>query len=201
MTFEDTSRHIGLQGLAAGGEPLNSPAGTDLFGQAPVPASPSRWRGRERPEMIADISGLRGLGSSASVALTEFLASRSRERLGTDGSTEYSQTWRVKVTPAGRRYWAHTASGRRTSGSDCGGWATPTQRDHKDGASDLTNVPVNALLGRQVLGTALSSSPAPTGKRGALNPAFSLWLQGYPSHWMALAPSRESVRSGQRGIR
>ena len=31
------------------------------------------------------------------------------------------------------------------------GWATPTSRDHKDGAANLDNVPVNKLLGREVL--------------------------------------------------
>jgi hypothetical protein len=30
-------------------------------------------------------------------------------------------------------------------------WATPTTRDHKDGAANLESVPVNALLGRQAL--------------------------------------------------
>src|SRR5690606_12276915 len=30
------------------------------------------------------------------------------------------------------RFWAHTASARRTSGNDCGSWPTPTTRDHKD---------------------------------------------------------------------
>lgn len=56
-------------------------------------------------------------------------------------------------------------------------WATPTSRDHKDGtAESCQNVPVNALLGRQVT---LSGSPAETGKPGQLNPAFSLWLMGY----------------------
>jgi len=81
------------------------------------------------------------------------------------------------------------------------GWATPTQRDHKDGAN-TENVPVNALLGRQAhLGPMPSGSPASTEKRGALNPAFSLWLQGYPTHWMASAPSAVSARSGARGTR
>ena len=31
------------------------------------------------------------------------------------------------------------------------GWATPTVRDHKDGAANLENVPINHLLGREVL--------------------------------------------------
>jgi hypothetical protein len=44
-------------------------------------------------------------------------------------------------------------------------WATPTSRDHKDGASTLENTPVNALLGRQVL---LSGSHAQTESKGQL---------------------------------
>jgi hypothetical protein len=75
-------------------------------------------------------------------------------------------------------------------------WATPTSRDHKDGAS-VENVPVDALLGRQAH---LSGSPAQTEKRGQLNPAFSRWLMGYPTEWddcapMATRSSRKSPRS------
>ena len=82
--------------------------------------------------MTQDISGLSGIGSSASVALTLSLANRLRDRLGSDGSTEYSQTWKRKITPVGRRYWAHTASGRRTSDSGSGGWPSPKTDDgHK----------------------------------------------------------------------
>ncbi len=68
-------------------------------------------------------------------------------------------------------------------------WATPTSRDHKDG-SPTENVPENALLGRQVwqaIGPISSGSPAETASPGQLNPAFSLWLQGYPSAWQSCA--------------
>ena len=50
-------------------------------------------------------------------------------------------------------------------------------------------------------GPTSTSSPAETEKRGALNPAFSLWLQGFPPQWMTLAPSAASVRSEARATR
>ena len=60
------------------------------------------------------------------------------------------------------------------------------------------------LLGGLVRGATASSSPAPTGKRGVLNPRFSLWLMGYPEEWascgeraMRLFPRRRK-RSSRR---
>lgn len=87
-------------------------------------------------------------------------------------------------------------------------WATPTTRDHKDGAclAQITGgvVQVNSLLGRQVLltdsGKQQIGSPAATEKPGQLNPAHSRWLMGYPAEWDACAPtampsSRKSRKS------
>lgn len=74
-------------------------------------------------------SGPSGSGSFESDALSACLASRLHQRLGTVGSMEYSQTWREKATPAGRSYWEHTASGRRTSDSAFSGWPTARAED------------------------------------------------------------------------
>ena len=99
-------------------------------------------------------------------------------------------------TPAQNGYneAGNTDSSRKTVA--LASWPTPTSRDHKDAASTLENTPVNALLGRQALGTILSGSPAPTEKRGQLNPAFSRWLMGFPAEWDDCAPTatRSSLR-------
>lgn len=64
---------------------------------------------------------------------------------------------------------------------------TPTSRDWKDGATTLQNTPVNALLGRQVLGIKRDGSDAQTENQGRLNPAFSRWLMGFPKAWCEAA--------------
>jgi hypothetical protein len=118
-------------GSAAGPTPSPSPDGppTGPSGPAVAPASRSRQRGNSAATPTTDTSGPSGIGSSASVVLTAFLASRLQTRLATAGSTLYQQTWRRKATPSGRSYWAHTASGRRTFDNGCGGWPTARQTD------------------------------------------------------------------------
>lgn len=106
-------------------------------------------------------SGRKCSVSSASAVLSRFLGSRLRAKTDCNGSMEYQLRWKLKVTPSGRRITQLRASARPTSDSGCSGllsspvpnppgWATPTVRDHKDGASTLDNTPINGLLGRQV---------------------------------------------------
>lgn len=61
-------------------------------------------------------------------------------------------------------------------------WATPTTRDHKDGACDLEVNPVNALLGRQVLMAAWNSPAAAADGNGGKRPAQGTSMTGrHPS--------------------
>lgn len=86
------------------------------------------------------------------------------------------------------------------------GWATPTQRNHKHPNAKSFAERGGGKKGEQLAnqvahsGPTPSSSPAETEKRGVLNPAFSLWLQGYPAAWAScgargIALCRKSRRS------
>ena len=133
-------------GSADGTSPLNSPGGpsTAKSGQEAAHASHSHSLGKAKAKKTSATSGPSSSDSSLSAALASSLANRLHQRLGSAGSMEYSQTWKEKVTPAGRRLWAHTASGRRISDSvfigslPLAAWPqTPTSSDGEGGVMEL----------------------------------------------------------------
>ena len=128
MTCADTPSVTSLRALADGPLPLILPDGREIcpLGLVRALASLSHRQVKEMGLQTSGISGRRGSTSSASAALTSSLASRLQAQFGTAGSTLFRQTWKQKATPSGALYWEHTASGHRTSGSDCIGWPTPT---------------------------------------------------------------------------
>lgn len=253
---------------------------TGTAGQALAPASHSQSPESEQDKPTSGTSGPISSVSSASAALQASLESKLKARFALGGSMEYSETWKEKVTPAGRRYWAHTASARRTSGKDftgvLEGWPTPnameggsTSRggDRKDEmligglVHGLTGWPSPDTANRerseetqakceqhrkdkygkntapiyladtakltgwatprnedseqtgahrgtadtlhsqtQLAGLTTSSSTAETKKSGVLDPAFSRWLQGFPSSWDQASPGFKEWQSSQDAI-
>ena len=200
LISRDTPSATSSPELVAGASPSDSPDGpmTDLFGRVVVPVSLSLPPERRRAAVTIDISGRIGRGSSASAALQRSLVNRLRQQWPTGGSMLFSMRWKPVVTVAGRSVSRLQVSALRTGDNGYGSWATPTTRDHKDGnAASCQNVPINCLLGRQVH---LSGSPAETASSGQLNPAFSLWLMGYPTAWgrCAVRVMPSSRKSRQR---
>ena len=144
-TCEGTCSVISLLESEDGAAHSNSQDGLqlDLFGQVVAPASPTASQAKAGASQTRETYGHISIGSSESAALTQSLASRLKERLGTVGSTVYAETWRLKATPSGRSYWAHTASARRTSGNASTGWPTP--QTNEPGGPDR---PSRAATGR-----------------------------------------------------
>lgn len=131
QTSKDTPNAISSPGSAVGRKPFALPGGQQiaLFGPDHVHANHLAARANGREKRTNGTCGLNSIGLLESANLTLSLGNRLRERLGWAGSIEYSQTWKLKVTPAGRQYWAHIASARRISDKDCTGWPTARAND------------------------------------------------------------------------
>lgn len=163
MTFEDTGACIASLGSQVGSAPCNSQAGrqTDLFGAPAFPASRGPAPANKKAATMQDTSGRISLASSKSAGLSALLASKCGQRLSSIGSMEYSRTWKEKITPAGRLYWGHTASGRRTSAKEFSGWPTP-------------NVPNGGRLGQP-------TNKHPDGSKKQVSCEEAATLAGWPT--------------------
>ena len=139
MNSQDTTSAIFLPGLDFGLWPcdgLDSKAGP-ASGQEVVLASHSVVPAQEKERQTNATCGQSSATSSGPAdpelssesrlpapQLSDMLGLALQRRLARYGSMEYEQTWKLRVTPSGLRYWAHTASAHRTSGSGCTGSPT-----------------------------------------------------------------------------
>jgi len=75
-------------------------------------------------------------------------------------------------------------------------WATPTSRDHKDGACRDADVPTKGLLGRQVLRTETAGDDGSS--KAVLSPSFVEALMGLPPSWTVPTVSAVSATEWSR---
>ncbi len=129
LTSPDIPSVISSPASAGGVTLSDSPDGRMSVpsGPAVARANLSARQAKERGLLTSGTYGPPGCISYRSADLQRCLVNRLRTTLR--GSTLFRQTWKEKVTPLGRPYWAHTASGHRTSDSGFTGWPTARESD------------------------------------------------------------------------
>ena len=98
--------------------------------------------------------------------------------------------------PTAARDWKSSASNKHGDNARplnevarLSSWATPRVTANGNHGSPKRATDGRARLEDQVHGAISNGSPAGTASTGQLNPAFSLWLMGYPTEWLSCAPS------------
>lgn len=192
----DSRKRTGSPELAAGPTPFDLQAcpTTLQSGPAHAPVNHSVRQENEKDSPTPDISGPSGCATSRSQILQSSLESRLRARMDINGSILFTLTWKPKTTPSGRRLYLLRAQARRTAGIASFTWPTPRVRMTGHVMESRTNDRYRNLE------TAVSRMiwPTPTANRrsglqshgrnailGVVNPAWILWLMGYPTQWLS----------------
>ena len=183
MTLPYSTSATSLPALASGVSPCNGPDSEQqkAFLQGRAPVNPGVAQAPEKDTPTSATYGplfgnsyehagrpLFSVSKSPVPPLSERLGVALQSRLSRFGSMEYGQTWKLRATPLGLRYWAHTVSGRPTSGSGCTGSRTPTTGDAQRGV-ELNPKARNPKAGTASLNNeaAMAGHPTPSSEGSA----------------------------------
>lgn len=161
------------------------------------------------------IFALRGLARRKSASVfggwpTPMAGAKATENYNEAGNTDSSRKtvalvgWNTPRATDGSNGGPNQAGGALPADAALAGWPPPTAGNAMNGNS-LTHKTGNFLnlSDAAALGICLVCSPAQMEKRGALNPAHSRWLMGYPVEWdscgaTAMQSCRKSPRSSSK---
>jgi hypothetical protein len=134
-----------------------------LFGLDPAPASPSHNRDAEKASPTNAICGPSGSLSSRSADLQRSLENRLRPLPDIAGSTLYRLTWKVLVTPSGRRFSLLRAWVHHTDATGFSSWPSPRSSDSCRGAETAETRAARGAGGPDLpSAAALTPWPTPT---------------------------------------
>lgn len=193
-----TPERISSPESAAGISPSSLQAGPERekSGQRPAHAKGIPRRGKEKASRTNATSGRISSSSSRVTGLSASLANRLKRRLSTDGSIEYSLTWKDAVTPSRRWYSRLVGSARRTSDSEFIGWPTACRQDGPNGgpAQGTDRLPAAAALagwpsasasdgeaGRSPMPGTSSTGMRPDGKKAQMGLQTLARFAGWPT--------------------
>lgn len=133
----NSSNAISSRGLGVGPTPCASQDGQrgGRSGRGVAPANPSASPAKRKAPKIKDTSGPNSTASSHRFSLQLYLGNRLRVFLGSNGSLEYSVTWKLKDIGWREPIYAARWSMRPTSGQGFTGWPTPDTCAGGDGPS------------------------------------------------------------------
>lgn len=183
-TTRDTFKCISSPASADGALPPASPDGqtTGLSGPEAAPASPLAPPASARARKTRATSGRKCDASLPPAGPMSWLENRLRARMAAYGSLEYVLTWKTWPMSLGRPISALRARARPTSGSEYGGWPSPT---------------VGNATGSQMAKDASATGRRPDGSKATVSLNAVAQLAGWPTTTAKDAASSRNATAGR----
>lgn len=178
LTFADILNITSSPELADGVTPSDLPDGLtkNQSGQEVARANLSARRAKEKGLLMTGIAGPTSVGSFASIALQQSLASKLPQKLEGLGSTAFDLTWKKWDTPPLVPIYALRASAHHTPDKGSIGLPTPSGcsnggKNHVVGRLDEWGGSSNPFRGTEI------------GKKRCAS--FEAWMMGFPMEWLS----------------